>query len=157
MNRRPNKRAIVDFISMEMEKGDFSRESVLSKCGEKWQIATRTFDRYWKEANEAYNKTREAIKEELRGEVLLAEKERLKKAVLTKYQRMEIASDIARGKPWKVGQSILSPSAGDRLRALDYLAKVDGDYAPVRQKIDYGDLSEEQLDKIIKELNEKSE
>lgn len=154
MKRRPNKQAAIDMILAELQKG-----ATYSDCYEvilsNFKLSEPTFSKYWKEANEAHSKAREEIKEALRGEVLEAEKERLKKAILTKDQRMEIASDIARGKPWRVGQSILSPSAGDRLRALDYLAKVDGDYAPVRQKIDYGDLSEEQLDAIIKELNEK--
>lgn len=157
MEKRPNKQKAIDLILVELQKGS-TYSDCLAALGGKWRLPERTFDRYWKEANEAHNKAREAIKEQLRTEVLEAEKERLKKAILTKDERMGIASDIARGKPWEVGSSILSPTAGDRLRALDYLAKVDGDYAPVKQavsaKIDYSELSEEQLDMIIEKLNE---
>lgn len=132
LKKKPNKKSVVEFISMELEKGDLSRESVLAKSGKKWQIATRTFDRYWKEANDAYNKTREAIKEQLQGELLEAEKERTKKAILTKEERMEIASKIAKGDGRRVGKEVLIPSDTERIRALDYLAKVEGDYVPVK-------------------------
>jgi hypothetical protein len=64
--------------------------------------------------------------------ILEMEKERLKSAILTKFQRMEIASNIALGKSWKSGGVLVVPTAGDRTRALDYLSKIDGDYAPTK-------------------------
>ena len=64
-----------------------------------------------------------------------AEKERLKSAILTKYERILIAQSIAQGKAWKAGNTMVVPSAGDRIRALDYLAKIEGDYAPNKTDI----------------------
>lgn len=64
--------------------------------------------------------------------ILDTEKERLKLAILTKLERMKIASDLGRGKAWKVGDEVMIPTANDRLKALDYLSKVDGDYAAIK-------------------------
>ena len=61
-----------------------------------------------------------------------AEKERLKSAILTKLERMEIASNIAKGKAWKSGNVMVVPNASDRMKACDYLSKIDGDYAPTK-------------------------
>ena len=66
--------------------------------------------------------------------ILESEKERLKMAILTRHERMKIASDIGKGKAWKVGDEILIPTSSDRLRALDYLSKVEGDYAPIKSE-----------------------
>jgi hypothetical protein len=67
--------------------------------------------------------------------ILETEKERLKSAILTKFERMEIASNIAKGKARKVNDQIIIPTDGDRIRALDYLAKIEGDYAPNKTDI----------------------
>ena len=67
-----------------------------------------------------------------------AEKERLKSAILTKFERMEIASNIARGKAWKSGNVMIVPSASDRMKACDYLSKIDGDYAPTKTDLTTG-------------------
>ena len=61
--------------------------------------------------------------------ILDSEKERLKSAILTKFERMEIASNIAKGKAWKSGNVMIVPNASDRMKACDYLSKIDGDYA----------------------------
>ena len=64
-----------------------------------------------------------------------AEKERLKSAILTKFERMEIASNIAKGKAWKSGNVMIVPNASDRMKACDYLSKIDGDYAPSKTDV----------------------
>ena len=63
------------------------------------------------------------------------EKEAFKSNILTKLQRLEIASNIAQGKARKVNDQIIIPTDGDRIRALDYLAKIEGDYAPNKTDI----------------------
>ncbi len=67
--------------------------------------------------------------------ILETEKERLKSAILTKFERMEIASNIAKGKAWKSGNVMVVPNASDRMKACDYLSKIDGDYAPNKTDI----------------------
>ena len=64
--------------------------------------------------------------------ILESEKERLKSAILTKFERMEIASNIAKGKAWRSGDVMVVPNASDRMKACDYLSKIDGDYAPAK-------------------------
>ena len=92
--------------------------------------------------------------------ILDAEKERQKKAILTKFERMEIASNIARGKAWKSGDVMIIPTATDRMKACDYLSKIDGDYAPTKiaetdingnDKLNVDDLKE--LSDFVKQLN----
>ena len=92
--------------------------------------------------------------------ILESEKERLKSAILTKFERMEIASNIAKGKAWKSGNVMIVPNASDRMKACDYLSKIDGDYAP--QKIDntikgslgVNEVTYEQAKEIQKKLDE---
>ena len=67
--------------------------------------------------------------------ILESEKERLKSAILTKFERMEIASNIAKGKAWKSGNVMIVPNACDRMKACDYLSKIDGDYAPSKTDV----------------------
>ena len=67
--------------------------------------------------------------------ILDSEKERLKSAILTKHERMEIASNIAKGKAWKSGNVMIVPNASDRMKACDYLSKIDGDYAPSKTDV----------------------
>jgi hypothetical protein len=45
---------------------------------------------------------------------------------------MKIAESIALGKAKRVEGQIIMPSPSDQLKALDYLAKIDGDYAPAK-------------------------
>lgn len=83
----------------------------------------KQYDKYESEYDLTLNKGKDDI-------ILDAEKERLKSSILTKFERMEIASNIALGKSWKSGGILVVPSAGDRMKACDYLSKIDGDYAP---------------------------
>jgi hypothetical protein len=128
---KPNKENIVKDILIELEKG-ISYNECLALNGTKWQLAVRTFARYWNTANEAYKEALNKRQTELDALTTDLEKERLKSAILTKFQRMEIASSIAMGKSWKSGGVLIVPTAGDRTRALDYLSKIDGDYAPTK-------------------------
>ena len=92
--------------------------------------------------------------------ILESEKERLKSAILTKFERMEIASNIAKGKAWRSGDVMVVPNASDRMKACDYLSKIDGDYAPTKiaetdingnDKLNVDDLKE--LSDFVKQLN----
>ena len=89
------------------------------------QNTLKQYDIYESEYDLTLNKGKDDI-------ILDAEKERLKKAILTKFERMEIASNIARGKAWKSGDVMIIPTATDRMKACDYLSKIDGDYASTK-------------------------
>ena len=113
----------------------------------------KQYDIYEAEYDLTLNKGKDDI-------ILDSEKERLKSAILTKFERMEIASNIARGKAWKVGNEVIIPTANDKLKACDYLSKIDGDYAPTKvaetdvngnDKLNVDDLKE--LSDFVKQLN----
>lgn len=131
---KPNKEKVIGDIVLELEQGA-ERGKVLAKFGKKWQISDRTFDRYWKTANSRYLERQQVIQKQLEIDSVQAAQDRLKKAILTKEERMEIASKIAKGEAWKVGSTVIAPTAGDRIKAMDYLSKIDGDYATVKQDI----------------------
>lgn len=134
MALKPNKEKIVQDIIIELEAGS-NYSTALALNGTKWQLPKRTFDRYWKMAQEVYSERQQAIQKQLERDSITAAQERLKKAILTKDERMQIASDIARGKAWKVGTDIIAPTGSDRIKALDFLAKIEGDYAASKQDI----------------------
>ena len=113
----------------------------------------KQYDIYEAEYDLTLNKGKDDI-------ILESEKERLKSAILTKFERMEIASNIARGKAWKSGNVMVVPNASDRMKACDYLSKIDGDYAPTKvaetdvngnDKLNVDDLKE--LSDFVKQLN----
>ena len=131
---KPNKENIINDILIELEKG-ITFSDCLALNGTKWQLSQRTFARYWKDANEAYKEVLNKRQKELADISTEVEKERLKMAILTKHERMKIASNIAQGKARKVNDQIIIPTDGDRIRALDYLAKIEGDYAPNKTDI----------------------
>ena len=132
---KPNKENIVKDILIELEKG-ISYNECLALNGTKWQLAVRTFTRYWKTANEAYKEALNKRQTELDALTTDLEKERLKSALLTKHQRLLMAQGIAQGKAWKSGDVMVVPSAGDRIRALDFIAKVEGDYTATKSEIE---------------------
>ena len=117
-----NKQKAIELILSELEKGSTYSEC-LGVLGGKWGLPKTTFDRYWKEANIKYLSLKEEIEKELMKERVEEEKKRLKSNILTKTQRMQLASDIALSK---------DASYSDKLKALDYLSKIEGDYAPVQ-------------------------
>lgn len=88
----------------------------------------KQYDIYEAEYDLTLNKGKDDI-------ILDSEKERLKSAILTKFERMEIASNIAKGKAWKTGNVMIVPNASDRMKACDYLSKIDGDYAPSKTDV----------------------
>ena len=130
---KPNKENIIHDILIELEKGTTYTDCI-GVIRSKSKLAESTFANYWNEANERYKEVLNNRQKELNVLSTDIEKERLKTAILTKHERLMIAQGIAQGKARKIGDQILIPSDGDRIRALDFIAKVEGDY--VASKID---------------------
>jgi len=115
------------------------KKDVLAYFGVFWRkrIASRTFDRLWKRAND-YNKSRVQAEKKAKDEVLVAEaKEAVKRAILTRDESLEILSDIAKGsaRKIKVHNSIFVPSDSERTRAITVLANIQGWNEPAKQEI----------------------
>lgn len=117
------------------------------KCGKSNTL--KQYDIYEAEYDLTLNKGKDDI-------ILESEKERLKSAILTKFERMEIASNIAKGKAWKTGNVMIVPNASDRMKACDYLSKIDGDYAPAKIQTEIRDLRPlfPDDDELLKDTND---
>lgn len=152
---RINKKKAIELIIQELEKG-MTKSECLAINGENWQFPSRTFDRYWKEANEAYSERQKSIQSELMSVRIDHEKERLKKALLTLDEKREISAKIARGESYESGGEIVVPSPSDRLKAMEYDSKLVGDIAPTKfeQKISYDNMTDEDLLSKVKEIQE---
>ncbi len=127
-----SKEAYIDFIIDEIKKGNVDHKDVLSVFLPKFACTRQTFDKYWKTANERHREAQQAIKEAKEVQTIANELDKLKTLQLTKLDRMKIAEGIAMGKAKRIEGQILVPSPSDQLKALDYLAKIDGDYAPAK-------------------------
>ena len=119
-----NKQAYIDFILNELNKGNVKHNDVMSVFVSKWQLSERQFTRYWKQANEIYTEQRQAIQKEKQAVTTETEKKAVKSLVLDKIGRMKIAEQIA----------LESDKDIDKLKALDYLSKIEGDYAPEKKE-----------------------
>jgi hypothetical protein len=140
---KPNKELIVNEILGEMDFG-ITYKACMQLNQSKWKLTEGTFVRYWKEASARYlaaNEREQKAKEVVRAEMA---KERVKKAILTKEERLEILSQIARGDlsykqevPSKFGPQTVTawPSFNDRKGAVAEINKMEGDYAPIQKDI----------------------
>jgi len=146
---------ILSDLDFGMERAD-----CLSKFVEKWQVSTRTFDRYWSEALSRFAALNIRAQNVLEQEYINGKKEALKKAILTKHERMEILTQIAKGKltfqkevPTKFGPQMITatPDFTDRKAAIAELNKMDGEYAPIRKDITSGGEPLKQITGIVVE------
>jgi len=137
-----------------------ARADCLSKFVEKWQVSTRTFDRYWSEALVRFNALNVKAKNALEEEYVAGKKEALKKAILTKHERMEILTQIAKGEIPLVKHIVFDgaiqevdvvPAWADRKAAIAELNKMDGEYAPIRKDITSGGEPIKQITGIVVE------
>lgn len=123
-----SKHTAVKFILSELKKGNLDAPNIMGKLRTDWEVTKSSFYRYWNDANEIFTQHQSLIKKELLKEDTRLAKQRLKKDILTRDERMEIATKIARGEA--LGKDDEKPKIADRLKALDYLSKLDGDFAP---------------------------
>lgn len=165
--------AIVNKLVTEIAKGK-TREQALSMFVQKWQKTPRTFDRYWKKAKEIFDERQRKASEASDAAYIEASVAAAKNMVMTRAERMEVLSKIARGsmplfKPFIVDGTIqvheVAPDWNDRKGAIAELNKMEGDYAPQKNAftdsqgndlpaIDYESLTTEEL-LILKKINKK--
>jgi len=120
-----SKQKYIDYIVSELEKGQVSFERVFELFLTKFNCSRPTFATYWKIANESYTSTQNSIKATKEVQTITNELDKLKKANLTKIDRLLIAESIALNEDGTANNS-------DKLKALDYLSKIEGDYAPTK-------------------------
>lgn len=123
---KANKEQYVDFIISELENSNILYKDVcVVFCG-KFGLTENSFIKYWKIANESYKEAQQSIKEAKEVQTITNELDKLKTLNLTKIDRMRIAESIAMNEE-------MNATPSDQLKALDYLAKIEGDYAPTKQ------------------------
>lgn len=120
------------FILNEIKKGNVERKTVFAKFVKKWHVSQRTFDRVWKVAQERHAELVQRVQKQKDAQYVDIESKIDKTSIIDKARRMEIASQIAEG--ILVDNDGNEPDFNARLKALDYLAKVEGDYAPVKNE-----------------------
>jgi len=125
MNERMRDKAKkIDFIVRLMRKGSFLKKDMESKFVSKFGVSVSTFRKYHADAKLKL----ETIESEASKEIVESVKKDLKDKVLTRAERLLIASKIARGVTRKVAGELIIPSDSERLKALDYLSKLHGEY-----------------------------
>ena len=158
-NLKPNKENIITEILIELEKG-ISFTACAKLFDMNWSLPSTTFKRYWKEANERYQTVNVTAQKELSDIFLEGKKEALKKAILTKHERMEILTQIAKGEIPLVKHIVCDgviqevdvvPAWADRKAAIAELNKMDGEYAPIKKDITSGGEPLKQITGIVVE------
>ena len=91
---RPSKEHLITEILAELENG-ISFTSCASLFDLNWAIPESTFKRYWREASTRHSDAQAATQNEKKQLILEPSKQRLKKAILNKDERMEILTKIA--------------------------------------------------------------
>jgi hypothetical protein len=125
----------ISFIIDQLKTGNVERGKVLAIFGKKWQTGTRSFDRYWKEANERHLEAQNKLQKEKDIIYIDAEKEAIKRNILQKHEALEILSKIAKGTAKKVQEQIVIPSSSEQRAAIETMAKIEGWFAPTKQEI----------------------
>lgn len=170
---KPSTQTIIDAITKGIEQGA-DRGKLLASIGKKWQLSQRTFDRYWKTANEQHTAKQQGIKSKLAIIDEQAAIEARKKAIMSAEERKEWLTKVVNGeievilkKPFwnpklQVMQFVPVSNPADiteRLRASAELSKMEGDYAPTKvasTDVAGNDvaatLTDEQVDRILDKI-----
>jgi hypothetical protein len=142
----PTKQIVIDAIIKGIEIGK-DRSKLLATIGKKWQLSQRTFDRYWKIAQQQHLAKQQTIKKELAEVDKAAAIEARKKAIMTADERKEYLTQIIKGeievpytevkynpgiKSFETIQFVELASHTARINAIAELNKMEGDYAPTK-------------------------
>ena len=156
---KPKKEQTVNEMLIEIEMGISYSECLRINDG-LWGLPSSTFDRYWAEASKRYKARLDAIEEATTKVAVSMEVKAFKKAILSKHERQEILTQIAKGEIPLVKHIVCDgviqevdvvPAWADRRAAIAELNKMEGDYAPVKKDITSGGEPIKQITGIIVE------
>ena len=156
---KPRKEQTVNEMLLEIEMGISYSECLRVNDG-LWGLPSSTFDRYWAEASKRYKARLDAIEEATTKVAVSMEVKALKKAILSKHERQEILTQIAKGEIPLVKHIVCDgviqevdvvPAWADRRAAIAELNKMEGDYAPIKKDITSGGEPIKQITGIIVE------
>ena len=156
---KPKKEQTVNEMLLEIEMGISYSECLRINDG-LWGLPSSTFDRYWAEASRRFKARLDAIEEATTKAAVSMEIKALKKAILSKHERQEILTQIAKGEIPLVKHIVCDgviqevdvvPAWADRRAAIAELNKMEGDYAPIKKDITSGGEPIKQITGIIVE------
>lgn len=147
-----SKTAGIELIVAELKKGT-AKVTIMANFGKQWQTPKDTFNKWWIIALEQHNKAQEALNKVKKVQEVVNKINELKTASLTKLDRIIIAESIAMAKAKKVNGQIIVPTPNDQLKALDYLAKINADYAPIKTETEVTVNKSEVLDWVVSKKN----
>ena len=156
---KPKKEQTVNEMLLEIEMGISYSECLRINDG-LWGLPSSTFDRYWAEASKRFKARLDAIEEATTKAAVSMEIKALKKAILSKHERQEILTQIAKGEIPLIKHIVCDgviqevdvvPAWADRRAAIAELNKMEGDYAPVKKDITSGGEPIKQITGIIVE------
>jgi hypothetical protein len=125
-----NKQAYIDFILNELNKGNVKYNDVCLLFCTKFGLTKQSFNKYWKQANEAYLKSREAIEKAKLEQTIEEEKKEAKNALYYRNMILQKMEDIISQKAKSINGQIIIPSYADVIRASERIAKMTGIDAP---------------------------
>lgn len=149
---KPNKQVLIDFIINCLKEGE-PRNIILAKVVLKCHLrppSSRTVDRWLKIANIEFKAAQIETKKELAKVDLEMAVEERKRVILTAIERKELLTQIALGEveiptleaKWDPVNKIFVmipfvelPTHQARIKAVEELNKMDGDYAATKQDI----------------------
>ena len=126
----PRQKQIDEIEDYLYANAGINRKSTLGHFGVLWGIPEKTIEKWYYKAKKQHEKCLQN-EQKVKNEVLVQNaKESLKKAILSRDERLEILSKIAQGVSRKVENDIITPTDSDRTRAIAEMNKMEGDYAP---------------------------
>lgn len=91
-----SKEAYISFIVEQMQTGVVERGEVLAIFGKRWQVGLRTFDRYWKIAQERFKEAQQAINNKKQEQYTESEIKRNYDVILSREKSLEMLSNVAK-------------------------------------------------------------
>ena len=174
MSTKISKNKAVELIVEELKKGS-PKVAIVALNGRKWQIATRTFERYYKAAIEIHNSKAQMIEKEV-NEVLV--KEGVKQAKiglkLKLDRQLELQAEIEdiqnrlkngktrdiyfkSGKPMPYSRELTPSEIANYRKTLlllnAELSKMAGEYAPTKSELSGKDGKPIQVESTPKTIN----
>lgn len=91
-----SKEAYISFIVEQMQTGVVERGEVLAIFGKRWQVGLRTFDRYWKIAQERFKEAQQVINNKKQEQYTESEIKRNYDVILSREKSLEMLSNVAK-------------------------------------------------------------
>jgi hypothetical protein len=107
----------IGFIKDHLRKGNVEHKNVVSVFCAKFRCTDRTFDKYWKLANEAYKQEFNEVETAKVNERTQIELNTLRSDILSKEEALKVLSDIVINGEQK---------PNDRISAVNQMAKMQG-------------------------------